>query len=176
MANGVTRAPGGRIFASTDFGTGVDLVERGEVTLEWATLESPNGMVVDSAKRHLFVNETFAAVPTIQRMSLDDPPGKPWFTAPEEPAAFLDGLTRAPDDTLYAAANGAGDVWKVDGPDAAASSWTAPPIGPSALAFGRGHGPVPEAQPVRDDLRRAVARAAPRALSEAPPPNPVASL
>ncbi len=144
MANGVTRAPGGRIFASTDFGTGVDLVQDGEVQLEWATLESPNGMIVDSAKRHLFVNETFTATPTIQRMSLDDPPGKPWFTAPEEPAAFLDGLTRAPDDTLYAAANGAGDVWRIDGPDSGCVLMDGTPIGPSALAFGRGKGRFPK--------------------------------
>ncbi len=140
MANGVTRAPGGRIFASTDFGTGVDLVQHGEVQLEWATLESPNGMILDRRKRHLFVNETFTAVPTIQRMSLDNPPGKPWFTAPEEPAAFLDGLTRAPDGTLYAAANGAGDVWRVDGPASGCVLMDGTPIGPSDLAFGRGKG------------------------------------
>ena len=144
MANGVTRAPGGRIFASNDFGTGVDLVERGEVELEWATVESPNGMVVDRAKRHLYVAETFVPVPTIQRMSLDDPPGEPWFTAPEEPTAFLDGLTRAPDDTLYAAANGAGDVWRISGPDEACVLMDGPPIGPSALAFGRGQGRFPK--------------------------------
>jgi sugar lactone lactonase YvrE len=140
MANGVTRAPGGTIFASTDFGTGVDRIRHGSVQLQWATLDSPNGMIVDKAKRHLFANETFAAVPTIQRMSLDDPPGKPWFTAPEEPGAFLDGLTRAPDGTLYAAANGAGDVWRVEGPEDGCVLMDGPPLGPSALAFGRGKG------------------------------------
>lgn len=144
MANGVTRGPGGTIFASTDFATGVDRIQHGEVQLEWATLDSPNGMIVDKGKKHLFVNETFAAVPTIQRMSLDDPPGKPWFTAPEAPAAFLDGLTRSPDGTLYAAANGAGDVWRVSGPDDGCVLMDGAPIGPSALAFGRGKGRFPK--------------------------------
>lgn len=144
MANGVTRAPGGVIFASNDFATGVDRVERGRVELEWATLDSPNGMIVDKAKKHLFVNETFAPVPTIQRMPIDEPPGEPWFTAPDEPTAFLDGLTRAPDDTLYAAANGAGDVWRVLGPNQGCVLMDGPPLGPSALAFGRGQGRFPK--------------------------------
>lgn len=144
MANGVTRAPGGVIFASNDFATGIDRVQGGQVELEWATVTSPNGMIVDRAKEHLFVAETFISVPTIQRMDIDDPPGEPWFTAPEEPGAFLDGLTRAPDDTLYAAANGAGDVWSISGPDDACVLMDGPPLGPSALAFGRGEGRFPK--------------------------------
>ena len=71
MANGVTRGPGGQIFASTDFGTGVDRILKGSVELGWAPLDSSNGMVVDSAKRNLFVNQTFTASPTIARIPLE---------------------------------------------------------------------------------------------------------
>ena len=147
MANGVTRGPGGQIFASTDFGTGVDRILKGSVELGWAPLESSNGMVVDSAKRNLFVNQTFTTVPTIAKIPLGDPTGAdPWFTAPEETGAFLDGLTRDADGTLYAAANGTGDVWRVSGPGEGCVLWDGPPFpsGPSAVAFGRGQGRFPK--------------------------------
>ncbi len=141
MANGVTRGPGGQIFASTDFGTGVDRVLDGAVELAWAPLESSNGMVVDRAKRNLFVNQTFTPAPTIARVRLSKPnAAKAWFTAPEEAGAFLDGLTRDADGTLYAAANGTGAVWKVSGRDEGCILWQGQPFpsGPSDLAFGRG--------------------------------------
>jgi sugar lactone lactonase YvrE len=147
MANGVTRGPGGQIFASTDFGTGVDRVLDGVVELAWAPLDSSNGMVVDRGKRNLFVNQTFTPVPTIARVPLDDPTGaRPWFTAPDEPGAFLDGLTRDPDGNLYAAANGRGSVWKVSGRTEGCVLWQGQPFpsGPSDVAFGRGNGRFPK--------------------------------
>jgi sugar lactone lactonase YvrE len=147
MANGVTRGPGGQIFASTDFGTGVDRVLDGVVELAWAPLDSSNGMVVDRGKRNLFVNQTFTPVPTIARVPLDDPTGaRPWFTAPDEPGAFLDGLTRDPDGNLYAAANGRGSVWKVSGRTEGCVLWQGQPCpsGPSDVAFGRGKGRFPK--------------------------------
>jgi sugar lactone lactonase YvrE len=147
MANGVTRGPGGQIFASTDFGTGVDRVLDGVVELAWAPLDSSNGMVVDRGKRNLFVNQTFTPVPTIARVPLDDPTGaRPWFSAPDEPGAFLDGLTRDPDGNLYAAANGRGSVWKVSGRTEGCVLWQGQPFpsGPSDVAFGRGKGRFPK--------------------------------
>ncbi len=147
MANGVTRGPGGQIFASTDVGTGVDRVLDGVVELAWAPLDSSNGMVVDRGKRNLFVNQTFTPVPTIARVPLDDPTGaRPWFTAPDEPGAFLDGLTRDPDGNLYAAANGRGSVWKVSGRTEGCVLWQGQPFpsGPSDVAFGRGNGRFPK--------------------------------
>ena len=147
MANGVTRGPGGLIFASTDFGTGVDRVLDGVVELAWAPLDSSNGMVVDRSKRNLFVNQTFTTAPTIARVPLDDPTGvRAWFTAPEEPGAFLDGLTRDSEGNLYAAANGGGAVWKVSGRTEGCVLWQGQPFpaGPSDVAFGRGKGRFPK--------------------------------
>jgi sugar lactone lactonase YvrE len=139
MANGVTRAPGGRIFASNATATGIDFVDRGVVELEWASMTNPNGLVVDREKRHLYASTT-TAIGSIQRMSLSNPPGRPWFTAEDAPGAFLDGLTRAPDDTLYVAAAGSGDVWRVSGPDDGCVLMDGPPVGATAVAFGRGKG------------------------------------
>jgi len=147
MANGVTRAPGGQIFASTDFGTGVDRVRGGAVELAWARLDSSNGMVADRAKRHLFVNQTFTPSPTIARIPLDDPTTVvPWFTAPDDAGAFLDGLTRDAEGNLYAAANGKGAIWKVSSRTEACVLWQGQPFpsGPSDLAFGRGNGRFPK--------------------------------
>ncbi|HET6830971.1 MAG TPA: hypothetical protein VFH44_06420 [Solirubrobacterales bacterium] len=147
MANGVTRGPGGQIFASTDFGTGVDRIRRGLVELGWAPLEGSNGMVVDRRKRNLFVNQTFTTPPTIARVPLRDPTASvPWFTAPSEPGAFLDGLAGDGKGNLYPAANGAGSVWKVSSPRRACVLWQGTPFpsGPSDVAFGRGKGRFPK--------------------------------
>ncbi|MCB0875658.1 MAG: hypothetical protein KDB46_05610 [Solirubrobacterales bacterium] len=147
MANGVTRGPGGQIFASTDFGTGVDRVLGGAVELGWAPLDSSNGMVVDRAKKHLFVNQTFTPAPTIARIPLSDPASPlAWFTAPEEAGAFLDGLTRDRNGDLYAAANGTGAVWRVTGRTEGCVLWQGQPFpsGPSDVAFGRGKGRFPK--------------------------------
>jgi sugar lactone lactonase YvrE len=147
MANGVTRGPGGQIFASTDFGSGVDRIIGGGVELGWAPIESSNGMVVDRRKRNLFVNQTFTNPPTIRKVPLDDPTASvPWFTAPSETGAFLDGLTRDADNNLYAAANGGGAVWRVSSRHSACVLWQGRPFpsGPSDVAFGRGKGRFPK--------------------------------
>lgn len=145
MANGVTRGPGGAIFASADVGTGIDRIQGGQVQLDWSTLVSPNGMVVDSTGKYLFANQTFTAA-AIQRIPLDDPahPETYFSAAPADVAAGFDGLARDAQDRLYVAANGAGEVWRVDGPDSSCSLLSRDPFpsGPSAVAFGRGKGGV----------------------------------
>lgn len=144
MANGIARGPGGRIFASNDVLTGIDRISDGVVELGWANVTSPNGLAVDRSGRHLFANQTFTAA-AIQRIPLDDPGAASTYYAapPGEAGAGLDGLERAPgSNVLYAAANGAGQVWKVSGPqDACVLAHRVPyPEGPSDLAFTRGRG------------------------------------
>ena len=143
MANGVARGPGRRIYASIDIGGGIDRIRRGRVKLNWADVLSANGMIADSAKRSLFVNQTFTAA-AIQRVPFDDPDAaETYFAAgPADFAAGFDGLTRDGDDTLYTAANGAGEVWAIDGPSEACvlAEMDPFPSGPSDLAFGRKRG------------------------------------
>ena len=111
MANGIARGPGGQIFASNDVLTGIDRISKGNVELGWANVTSPNGLVVDSAKKFLYANQTFTAA-GIQRIPLDDPsaPTTYFQAPPADVGAGLDGLERGPDDVLYAAANGAGEI------------------------------------------------------------------
>lgn len=145
MANGIARGPNGQIFASNDAVTGIDRIRRGgAVDLGWANIKSPNGLAVDRGKRFLFANQTFTAA-AIQRIPLDNPaaPSTYYAAAPADAGAGLDGLERAPDsNVLYAAANGAGEIWKVSGPsEACVLAHRVPfPSGPSDVAFTRGRG------------------------------------
>jgi sugar lactone lactonase YvrE len=142
MANGIARGPEHSIFASNDISPGgIDRVQQGRMPeLNWGTVLSPNGMVSDSSRDSLFVNQTFTAS-AIQRVPFDDPgAAAPYFQAPAADAAGgLDGLARGDGNTLFAAANGAGAIWQVDGPgDGCRLAALEPfPAGPSDLAFGR---------------------------------------
>ena len=144
MANGVARS-NGVIYASTDFGTGIDRVSnRGaDVELAWARLVSPNGLVVDTAGEYVYAAQTFTDS-AIQRISIDDPTDiTPAYTAPPgDTAGGFDGLARDRKDNLYVAANLGGQILRITGPSTACSLLELPPfpLGPSALAFGRGDG------------------------------------
>lgn len=147
MANGVARGPGRSIYASNDIGVGgVDRVVRRMPELNWANVVSANGMVADNAKETLFVNQTFTAA-AISRVPFDNPGAAvPYFSAaPADYAAGFDGLARDGQDRLYVAANGAGQIWRIDGPQSACvlAERTPFPSGPSDLAFGRKRGAFP---------------------------------
>jgi sugar lactone lactonase YvrE len=142
MANGVSRGPGHTIYASDDVAPGgIDRIQKAQMPeINWGTVISPNGMVPDTQRENLFVNQTFVAS-AIQRVPFDDPgAATPYFQAPPEDAAGgLDGLARGAGNTLYTAANGAGEIWQVNGPgDGCLLATLKPfPAGPSDLAFGR---------------------------------------
>jgi sugar lactone lactonase YvrE len=138
MANGVARAPDGTIFASNDFGMKLDRVAAGVVTHGWAKVQSSNGMAVDPSGRYLYVAQTFVPA-AIQRVEIAAPRNVTTFAAagPGDTEAGLDGMTRDADGNLYVAANGAGQVWRVDRRGricVLARGLT----NPSAVAFGRG--------------------------------------
>lgn len=143
MANGVARGPGATIYASNDVTGGVDRIRARMPELNWANVISANGMVADGDREALFVNQTFTAA-AISRVPFDDPGATATYYAagPTDLAAGFDGLARDGQDRLYVAANGAGQVWRVDGPDSACVlAERAPfPSGPSDLAFGRARG------------------------------------
>jgi sugar lactone lactonase YvrE len=138
MSNGVVRAPDDAIYASADVGTaGIDRVLDGEVTVGWAEIESPNGLVVDTSERWLYAAQTFVPA-AISRIEIANPAHvETWFRPPaDDVAAGLDGMTRDGDDNLYVAANGGGAVWRVDADARACALAHMAPLGPSAVAFG----------------------------------------
>jgi hypothetical protein len=137
MANGVARAPDGTIFASNDFGRRLDRIADRKVTHGWAEVESGNGLAVDPSGRFLYVAQTFGAT-AIQRVEIAHPGNVETFaSAPEEQNAFLDGMTRDRPGNLYVAANGAGEIWRIDtkGRICVLAHGLQ---NPSAVAFGRG--------------------------------------
>jgi sugar lactone lactonase YvrE len=145
MGNGVVRGPDGSFYASNDIAGGVDRVAPdGTVEIGWADVNSANGLVIDRAREYLYSAQTFQAA-AIAKVDLADPTNVETFysASPEDIAAGLDGMVRDRRDRLYVAANGAGEVWRVNRKaEACALASGAPfapfPDGPSALTFGRG--------------------------------------
>ena len=137
QANGVARGPDGSFYASNDIGGGVARVlPDGTVQKPWADVESANGLAIDKRGRFLYAAQTFTPA-KIARVELANPSkASTFFTAPpEDTAAGLDGMTRDGADRLYVAANGGGQVWRVD-PDGKACALARGLRFPSAVAFG----------------------------------------
>jgi gluconolactonase len=148
MANGVALAPDGTFYASQDVGVAIDRIRGGQVQRAWATVASPNGLVVDATGRYLFAAQTFVPA-AIQRIDLTDPNKKiAWFRAsPLDIAAGFDGMTSDARGRLFVAANGGQQVWRINA-DRTGCALTPrlgllPAQGPSAVAFGASTGPFP---------------------------------
>ena len=148
MANGVALGPDGTIYGTNDSGQDVDRVLRsGQTQAGWAKVLSGNGAVVDATGRYLYVAQTFQP-PAIQRIDLGDPSKITTYANSLDPTdliAGLDGMTRDSAGRLYVAANGGGQVWRVD-PSAGGATGTPClllgglarfPDGPSMVVQGR---------------------------------------
>jgi gluconolactonase len=146
MANGVAWADG-VIYASNNFGTHIHRVVDGRAELKWAAVTSANGLVVDRAGTFLYAAQTFQPA-AIKRVQIANPKNVETYVqaAPEDEAAGPDGMTRDGRDRLYVAANGAGQVWRVDEQRRICVLWRGVPfpLGPSAVAFGSGTRLFPE--------------------------------
>jgi sugar lactone lactonase YvrE len=139
MSNGVARGPDGTIYASNDFGSSLDRVfPTGMVQLGFAQVQSGNGLAVDTTGRYLFAAQTFVPA-QMSRVDLTDPSRVEQYAAPgpADISAGLDGLTRDEHDRVFVAANGGGQVWRVD-PDRSICALARGLITPSAVAFGGG--------------------------------------
>ena len=115
MANGLALAPHGTIYATNDAGFDIDRVQGGTVTHPWARVYSTNGVAVSPDHRYVYVSQTFAPA-AIQRISIAQPSQvRPYAVAQgADIFAGLDDMTIDGQGNLYVAANGAGQVWKVD--------------------------------------------------------------
>jgi sugar lactone lactonase YvrE len=115
MANGIALAPDGTIYATNDFGFDIDRVRGGKVDHPWARVYSTNGVVVSPDNRYVYVSQTFAPA-AIQRISVADPNQVTPYAVAQgtDMPAGPDDMTMDERGNLYVAANGAGQVWKVD--------------------------------------------------------------
>jgi hypothetical protein len=101
-------------------------------------VQSGNGLVVDTSGRYLYAAQTFVPA-SIARVDLTDPSRVDQYAAPgpEDISAGLDGMTRDEHDRIFAAANGGGQVWRIDR-DRSICALARGLITPSAVAFGGG--------------------------------------
>jgi sugar lactone lactonase YvrE len=139
MANGVARAPDGTIFASNDFGTHIERVApNGKIERRWAKLWSANGLAIGPNGRYLYAAQTFTRA-AIARIELAIPRNVTTHAAPKLAAggALLDGLAIDPGGRLYVAANGAGQIWRVER-DGTICALARGLKFPSAIALGHG--------------------------------------
>jgi sugar lactone lactonase YvrE len=115
MANGVARGPDGTVYASNDVGTSLDRVLPDRtIQLGWAPVDSGNGLAVDSTGRYLFANQTFRPA-AVRRVDLRTGAVSLYAQPPaEDIAAGLDGMAIDQSDRLFLAANGGGQIWRVD--------------------------------------------------------------
>jgi sugar lactone lactonase YvrE len=116
MANGIARAADGTIYASNDCGTHIDRIDpHGNVHRRWARVPSANGLAIAPDGRYLYAAQTFAGA-AIKRVEIANPRNVTTHAqpAPLARAAALDGLAVDNSGRLYVAANGAGQVWRVE--------------------------------------------------------------
>lgn len=147
MGNGLVRGPDGSFYASNDGGSNIDRIRNGRTERGWARVESGNGLAIDRAGRYLYAAQTFRPA-AVSRVELATARTSEYVRAdPADIAAGLDGMDRDEADRLFVAANGAGEVWRIDPPGRICLLLDdlAPfPNGPSAVAVGRGDGPFPQ--------------------------------
>ena len=142
MANGVARAADGTIFASNDVGTHIDRVDpHGSVDRRWAKVPSANGLALDPTGHYLYAAQSFVPA-AISRVDIANPTNVTTYAQPRPAGrgACLDGLAIDTTGRLYVAANGAGQLWRVD-TDGTICALARGLRFPSAVALGRGpHG------------------------------------
>ena len=115
QANGVVRGPDGAIYASNDFGHGIDRFAGGKLEDDWSEVQTPNGLVIDTAGRYMYAAQTFKPA-SVARIELANPANEePYFeaAAADEPAG-PDGMTRDDRDRLFLAVNAFGEAWRID--------------------------------------------------------------
>jgi sugar lactone lactonase YvrE len=139
-ANGVARGPDNELYTSNDFSTHIAKVANGKAEVEWGeVLTSPNGLVVDPAGQFLYAAQTFQPAAVARIPLATGGAATNWFSAPPaDISAGLDGMTRDSRGRLYIAANGAGEVWRIDTDKQACVLWRGDRLGPSMVAFGHG--------------------------------------
>jgi len=145
MPNGLVLLPDGSALTSRDVAglnpTGITRVSRaGAVQPSWSDQADSNGMAVDPTGRWLYSDETFTLASNVYRTEIARPQNRQLVASLFEPGVpkGLDDLTLASSGALYLAANGAGQVIRLD---PRTGDWCVVVSGlttPSAVKQGRG--------------------------------------
>lgn len=120
MPNGLAFLPDGSAVTSRDVAgaspTGITRVVRGVVHPLWSDQADSNGMAVDPTGKWLYSDETFTLASNVYRTEIAHPQHREVVASLLEPGVpkGLDDLTLASSGALYVAANGAGQVIRLD--------------------------------------------------------------
>src|SRR3954468_15613947 len=143
MPNGLAILPNGDFVVSRDIGsgTGITRVPAGDPAhpqSNWAQLDDQNGMAVDPTGTWLYAVQTFTADSAVWKFRISNPSDKSVVAALAGPTPKgLDDMTIDRAGTLYVAANGTGEVIKLDPSSGRHCVIVSGLQNPSSLKFGR---------------------------------------
>jgi hypothetical protein len=146
MPNGLAILPNGDFVVSRDIGsgTGITRIPAGDPAHpqpNWAQLDDQNGMAVDPTGTWLYAVQTFTADSAVWRFRISNPSDKSVVASLAGPTPKgLDDMTIDRAGILYVAANGTGEVIRLDPAGGRHCVIVSGLQNPSSLKFGRGPG------------------------------------
>ncbi|MEA2375203.1 MAG: hypothetical protein QOD53_1666 [Thermoleophilaceae bacterium] len=143
MANGLVFLPNGDVLISRDFGgaPAITVIPKGDRAHArgWAQTDDSNGMAVDPTGKFVYVNQTFKHDSPVLRIPIADPSRIDVIARVGE-AKGLDDMTIDRAGVLYLAANGTGEVLRLDPRSGASCTIAGGFRNTSAVKFGCGPG------------------------------------
>src|SRR3954451_3814712 len=146
MPNGLAVLPNGDFVVSRDLGSGTGITripaaDPAHPQANWAQLDDQNGMAVDPTGTWLYAVQTFTADSAVYRFRIADPSDKSVVATLSDPGPKgLDDMTIDAKGVLYIAANGSGEVIRLDPATKQHCVIATGLQNPSSLKFGRGPG------------------------------------
>jgi sugar lactone lactonase YvrE len=147
MPNGLAVLPSGDFVTSRDVGGGTGITrvpfdDPGHPQAKWADLSDTNGMAVDPSGTYLYTVETFTNASNVYRILISDPVQIDVVASlgSTVPPKGLDDMTIDGSGILYIAANGAGEVIRLDPADKSTCVIAGGMMNTSAVKFGAGPG------------------------------------
>jgi hypothetical protein len=138
--------PNGDFVVSRDIGSGTGITrvpanDPAHPQTNWAKLDDQNGMAVDPTGTWLYADQTFTPDAAVYRIRIADPSDKSVVATLADPAPKgLDDMAIDARGILYVAANGTGEVIRLDPSTGAHCTIVTGLQNPSSLKFGRGPG------------------------------------
>jgi hypothetical protein len=143
MANGLVFLPNGDALISRDVGgaPAITVIPKGDPAHSrgWAQTDDSNGMAVDPTGKFVYVNQTFKHDSPVLRIPIADP-SRIEVIARVGEAKGLDDMTIDRAGVLYLAANGTGEVLRLDPRSGASCTIAGGFRNTSAVKFGCGPG------------------------------------
>jgi sugar lactone lactonase YvrE len=146
MPNGLAVLPNGDFVVSRDIGNGTGITripvnDPAHPEANWAKLDDQNGMAVDPTGTFLYAVQTFTPDAAVYKFRISDPSDMSVVATLADPAPKgLDDMTIDAGGILYVAANGTGEVIRVDPATGEHCTIVSGLQNPSSLKFGRGPG------------------------------------